>query len=173
MCAGVAFGSLLVFAPSATAASAPNRRDVQTTDLISARPDGGIPNGPSTHAVISGDRRFARAIAFESQASDLVAGDVNGYEDVFATFRRGHFDNTGGRWERGPTRQISSTRTGAPSNGPSAASTAPRAASPFYLPRRTWFQVTPTARWTRSCLVDMEARHSACCFPAAAKPRRT
>jgi len=46
--------------------------------LISRAADGGTPNGPSTNAVISGDRRYARIIAFESEASDLVRGDTNG-----------------------------------------------------------------------------------------------
>ena len=38
--------------------------------------------------MISGDKRYARVIAYESDASDLVAGDTNGQRDVFAVRRR-------------------------------------------------------------------------------------
>src|SRR4051812_17197774 len=50
---------------------------VQTTRLISHSFRGGVPNGPSTHGVISGDRRYARLIAFQSTASNVVRGDTN------------------------------------------------------------------------------------------------
>ena len=66
---------LIAFLAAADVASAGRR---QTTELISRAADGGTPNGPSTNAVISGDRRYARVIAFESDASDLVRGDTNG-----------------------------------------------------------------------------------------------
>ena len=55
----------------------------QSTQLISKALGGGTPDGPSTNAVISSDRRYARLIAFESEATNLVAGDTNGYPDVF------------------------------------------------------------------------------------------
>src|SRR4051794_12202053 len=80
--------------PGAAAAAG---RD-QSTDLISTARDGGLPNGESSHAVISGDRRYARAVAYQSEASDLVAGDTNGYEDVFVTRRDGPVDNSGSEW---------------------------------------------------------------------------
>src|SRR3954470_7131696 len=63
-------------------------------------------NGPSSHAVISGDRRWARAIAFESDASNL-ARDTNRMKDVFAVRRAGHFDNRGQMWAPGKIRRIS------------------------------------------------------------------
>src|SRR3954447_22054820 len=76
-------------------------------------------NGPSTHAVISGDRRWARAIAFESDASNLVRGDSNGMRDVFVVRRSGHFDNRGQLWKPGKIRRISRSRRGGAADGPS------------------------------------------------------
>lgn len=89
----------------------------QSTQLISRAMDGSVPNGPSTHAVISNDKRYARAIAFESEASDLVAGDTNGLKDVFAVLRGGHIDNYGAKWEAGRTVMLSRGRGGQPANG--------------------------------------------------------
>jgi hypothetical protein len=43
-----------------------------TTLLISRALDGGLPNAASTNAVISGDQRWARVIAYESAATNLV-----------------------------------------------------------------------------------------------------
>src|SRR4051812_25028427 len=65
----------------------------QTTLLISKALDGGMPNGPSTNPVISSDRRYARLVAFESEASNLVANDTNGQKDVFVIPRTGTIDN--------------------------------------------------------------------------------
>jgi hypothetical protein len=93
----------------------------QTTWAISRSVAGGIPNGASTNPVISGDRRYARIIAFESEASNLVKGDTNRQKDVFAVLRGGSFDNTGTPWKPGRTVLISRGRNGAPANGPSFA----------------------------------------------------
>src|SRR4051795_6519915 len=82
--------------PTVTSADA---RD-QSTQLISRALDGGIPNGPSTNAVISNDKRYARAIAFESEASDLVPNDANGVKDVFVVRRTGSINNVGTDWKR-------------------------------------------------------------------------
>jgi hypothetical protein len=100
--------------PEATTA----QRD-QTTQLISQTPSGAVPNGPSTNAVISGDRRYARVIAFESEASDLVSGDTNGHKDVFAIRRAGSFGNNGSPWRGGDAILLSRGRRGQPANGPS------------------------------------------------------
>src|SRR3954471_17309172 len=95
---GAGLTLLCALAPGALAeprAGAAGSR-VQATFLISRAVGGGIPNGPSTHAVISGDKRFARVIAFQSAASDIVRRDSNGKTgDVFVTFRRGRIDNKG------------------------------------------------------------------------------
>src|SRR5438067_12249354 len=93
----------------------------QATWLISKNRHGGTPNGPSTHPVISGDRRYARIIAFQSEASDLVAGDTNGVSDVFAIRRGGSFSNDGSVWHPGRTILLSKGRHGKPANGPSFA----------------------------------------------------
>jgi hypothetical protein len=93
----------------------------QSTQLISRAADGGIPNGASEHAVISGDKRYARAIAFESDASNLVPGDVNGRRDVFAVLRGGQIGNNGSPWTPGRTILISRTASGAPADGASFA----------------------------------------------------
>jgi hypothetical protein len=92
----------------------------QSTLLISRTPSGSVPNGDSTGAVISNDKRYARAIAFESDASDLVTGDTNGVKDVFAVKRSGSIGNLGAPWSRGSTILISRTVSGAPADGPSS-----------------------------------------------------
>jgi hypothetical protein len=112
--AAVAAGAAL---PATSSAS--RRSDLQYTTLISRSYNGTMPNGPSTHPVISSDKRYARAIAFESQASDIVRGDRNGLQDVFAVLRTGRIDNKGAPWKPGRTVLISRTYNGAPANGPS------------------------------------------------------
>jgi hypothetical protein len=92
---------------------------VQNTKLISRSVSGGVPNGPSTNGVISNDKRRARVIAFQSDASDLVGSDTNRTTDVFAVKRAGHINNRGTRWRPGKTILISRGRGGRPANGPS------------------------------------------------------
>ena len=106
--------------PAVAAPTAATAQRTQSTQLISHALGGGLPNGPSTNAVISDDKRYARVIAFESAASNLVRNDRNGQMDVFAVIRRGA-DNRGTPWRGGQTRLISRTRSGAPANGPSFA----------------------------------------------------
>jgi hypothetical protein len=91
----------------------------QTTTLISRAKGGGTPNGPSTNPVISNDKRYARAIAFESEASDLVSSDTNGLKDVFVVLRGNRANNKGTSWSPGTNILISSTSSGAPADGPS------------------------------------------------------
>src|SRR3954471_22662746 len=110
-----ALAAATLIAPAS--ASAADRE--QTTLLISRALDGGMPNGPSTHPVISNDRRYARVIAFESDASNLVAGDTNGQRDVFAVRRAGHADNKGTAWDIGRNVLISRAANGGPANGAS------------------------------------------------------
>jgi TolB protein len=113
----LAIPATAALAPTALAAS--DRAEVQNTILISKSLSGGIPNGPSTHAVISNDRRWARVIAFESEASDLVAGDTNGVKDIFVVRRAGVFGNDGTQWFPGGTRRVSRPRNGGQADGPS------------------------------------------------------
>lgn len=91
----------------------------QSTALISRGMNGSMPNAPSTHPVISSDKRYARVIAFESEASNLVPDDSNGVKDVFAVLRAGRIGNKGGPWEAGRTVLVSRGRGGQPANGPS------------------------------------------------------
>jgi hypothetical protein len=95
----------------------------QATVLISrangASADGAVPNGPSTNAVISNDKRYARVIAFESEASNLVSGDTNGVKDIFMVRRARPINNIGTPWRPGDTLLVSRTSTGQAANGPS------------------------------------------------------
>jgi hypothetical protein len=109
----------LVLTAGLAAAPAAQAQD-QETILISRSADGGTPDGPSTNAVISGDRRFARIVAFESEATDLVRGDTNGVKDVFAVRRAGSVNNRGTRWRGGDAILLSQGLNGAPADGPSA-----------------------------------------------------
>lgn len=105
-----------LFASSADGADAA----LQTTELISRSASGGLPNGPSARPVISGDRRYGRVIAFDSDATDLVGGDTNGQKDVFAIKRAGSFGNNGSPWKPGRNILVSRGLGGKPANGPSA-----------------------------------------------------
>jgi hypothetical protein len=108
--AGCAAATVAACAPATSASS---RARLQKTVQITHG------NGPSTHAVISGDRRWARTIAFESDASNLVRGDSNGWKDVFVVRRRGRFDNRGQMWRPGKVRRVSRSRRGGAADGPS------------------------------------------------------
>ena len=126
LAAAVAVLSVAAIAPASPRSA--SSRDVplqaaryQTTWLISRNRHGGIPNGASTHGVISGDKRYARMLAFQSQASDLVKGDGNGVSDVFLIRRAGHYSNDGEVWRPGKTRLISRGLHGHDANGPSFA----------------------------------------------------
>jgi hypothetical protein len=92
---------------------------VQNTKLISRSLSGGTPNGPSINGVVSNDRRWARIVAFQSEASDIVRGDTNKQTDVFAVKRAGPINNRGTSWRPGKTVLISRGRGGRPANGAS------------------------------------------------------
>jgi hypothetical protein len=114
-------GALLLAALAALAAALPEASHGQrntTTTMLSRATDGGTPNGASTNAVISGDLRYSRIIAFESEATDLVSGDTNGHKDVFAIRRAGSFGNNGSAWRPGATQLVSRGPNG-PAVGPS------------------------------------------------------
>ena len=96
------------------------RARLQTTQLISKSYDNRVPNGPSTHGVISNDRRWARLVAFQSDASNIVRRDTNGVTDVFAVRRARPTNNLGTKWRQGPTTLVSRGRNGM-ANGPSFA----------------------------------------------------
>jgi hypothetical protein len=86
------------------------------TQLLSRAADGGFPDGPSRNAVISQDERYARTIAYESDASNIVAGDANGLTDVFVVDRAAGYTANGSPWRNGTTR-IASRGLDGPANG--------------------------------------------------------
>ena len=78
-----------VVAPEAAASNCPDvyLRDRQTSETVrlSVAAGGGNANGASRQPRISGDGRW---VVFESDASNLVAGDTNGVTDVFLLDRQ-------------------------------------------------------------------------------------
>ncbi|MCA8970542.1 MAG: PD40 domain-containing protein [Planctomycetes bacterium] len=90
-------------------------RDLQsgTTEVVSGAPPGKNANGPSRSACIAHEGRF---VAFQSQASNLIAGDTNGFEDIFV------HDLQDNRTERVPPRDGVTQPTG-PSRSPSISPT--------------------------------------------------
>jgi Tol biopolymer transport system component len=78
-------GLVLTGATPVAAGPAPAGRPRATTTLISAARSGQAGNARSFTAGISADGRY---VAFESDASDLVAGDRNGVSDIFLLDRR-------------------------------------------------------------------------------------
>jgi hypothetical protein len=91
----------------------------QSTAVISTAMDGRPANGDSVAPAISGDRRWARYIAFESDATNLVPGDTNGQRDVFVVTRGGLLRNDGSPWSLGGITLISRAAGGGPADGPS------------------------------------------------------
>jgi Tol biopolymer transport system component len=90
---------------------------VRTTTLLSTA-NGGLPNGPSRNPSVSHDQRMARWIAYESDASDLVPGDTNGFTDVFLVRRAQPYGGENGTpWRAANTALISTGLGGAPANG--------------------------------------------------------
>jgi hypothetical protein len=111
--------AVLAFLVTAAGAHAASRTAFYDTFLLSRAADGGLPNGASTSGVISQDGRIAKAVAFQSDASNLVGGDTNGVTDVFVIERASGYSQDGSPWEPGPTRMISRGTGGQPANGPS------------------------------------------------------
>src|SRR5215212_2675729 len=97
---------LLTAAPAARAFDPTQDRE---THLLSRSIAGGFPNAPSRNGVFSQDGQGAGLAAFESDASDIVAGDGNGQTDVFLVRRGGSFTTDQGEpWQPGgPTELVS------------------------------------------------------------------
>jgi hypothetical protein len=114
-----ALAALIAIASPPGGPQTADAKGTPTTFLISRAIGGGSPNGASTHPVISNDKRYARDIAFQSEASNLVRGDTNGVSDVFVVRRTGHIDNEGVPWSVGGTSLISRTGGHGPANGAS------------------------------------------------------
>lgn len=88
-----------------------------TTTLLSRSSQGQVPNGPSRNAAVSRDGRYTRVIAFESDASNITAGDTNGVTDVFAVTRAEPYSDQGTPWQSGATALVSHGIGGQPANG--------------------------------------------------------
>jgi hypothetical protein len=88
------------------------------TFLLSRNASGGFPNAPSRNGTASHDQRIARVMAFESDASDLVGGDVNGHSDIFLVRRQRPWGADGTPWWPDQT-ELASVAGRGPANGPS------------------------------------------------------
>jgi hypothetical protein len=95
------------------------KTSARTTYLLSRAADGGFPNGDSRNPSVSHDQRIARVMAYESDASNIVNGDVNNTSDVFIVRRQGPWGQQGTPWNIGATQLVSTGLGGAPANGPS------------------------------------------------------
>ena len=116
-----AFAGLSILLTAVPAAQAFDPTKDRETHLLSRSITGGFPNGPSRNGAFSQDGQGASLAAFESDASDLVAGDANGQTDVFVVRRGGHFTTDKGEpWQPdGPARLASVGMGGAAADGPS------------------------------------------------------
>jgi TolB protein len=94
------------------------KKDRETL-LLSRSLGGGFPNGPSRNGAFSQDRQLTTLAAYESDASNIVAGDTNGATDVFLVRRRRPYDLDGPPWRAAGTELVSRGLGGAPANGPS------------------------------------------------------
>src|SRR4051794_421545 len=94
---------------------------VPKMQLLSKSASGGFPNGASHNGVFSQDRQLASLAAFDSDASNIVGGDVNGFTDVFLVHRKRPYTDKGEAWQRGRVSLISRARDGGPANGRSYA----------------------------------------------------
>lgn len=95
-CLAALAASLLVVA----AAAAITAKD-RTTRVASPPPESGPPaNAASGNAAFSGDGRGARYMAFDSEATNLVANDTNGGRDVFVIVRGTRTGRLHGRVQR-------------------------------------------------------------------------
>src|SRR4051794_20862748 len=110
--------SALIAAIPATAHAFDPTKD-RETHLLSRSINGGFPNGPSREPVFAQNGQGATYIAFESDASDIVASDPNGFTDVFVLRRGGRYtDFRGEPWQpAGAPRIVSQGMGGAPANG--------------------------------------------------------
>lgn len=88
---------------------------------ISTDASGNAGNGPSGHPAVSGDNRAAKYVAFDSDASNLVAADANAATDVFVWTRpAGRAGVRLNRLNVGTLRRVSVSSGGAEANGASS-----------------------------------------------------
>ena len=101
--------ALLAPAPALAATAKESKR---TTFLLTRALDGGFANGPSGNPTVSHDQRYARWMAFDSDASNLVEGDTNGLTDVFAARRAAPYGRNGTPWTPGPLQNVTAGANG-------------------------------------------------------------
>ncbi|MEA2428303.1 MAG: TolB protein [Thermoleophilaceae bacterium] len=121
MLASAAAGAALLLATLPAGAHAFDPKKDRETHLLSRSYTGGFPNGASRNAVFAQNGQGTSFVAFESDASDIVPNDVNGFTDVFLVRRGGHFTQSRGEpWQpAGGAQIVSSGMGGQPANGPS------------------------------------------------------
>lgn len=86
---------------------------------ISSTPSGAPANGSSSAPTISGDNRKTRYAAYQSDASNLVAGDTNGVTDVFLWSRPKGRAGLSLAKGSGAVQRVSLTNSGGEANGAS------------------------------------------------------
>ena len=98
----------------------PARAEFPAQDLLllSRNAAGAPANAPARNAVISQDKRFARLVAFESAATNLVGG-TGGGSNVYVVRRAAGYGENGTPWQFGRIAIASSARGGRPADGPS------------------------------------------------------
>jgi hypothetical protein len=91
-------------------------RVLGTTELVAVDANGVQGNAKSVYSALSADGRF---VAFDSEASTLVAGDTNGQRDIFVRERFGTVTSycTAGTTTNGCNATMSSTGTPSASSG--------------------------------------------------------
>ena len=109
---------------SAVGATTPGGADFdpgtqRETHLLSQTVDGSWPDGPSQDPAFSQDRQYASVAAFDSDADNLVVGDVNRTTDVFAVYREQPYTLAGEPWRIHSAEPVSRGMGGAPADGPS------------------------------------------------------
>ena len=113
----IALTSLAALAVAVPAQAGQRPEAARTSFLLSRALDGGFPNGPSRNASVSHDQRINRYMAYESDASNIAAGDSNGATDVFVVKRQGPWGHNGTQWNIGETIVASAGMGGQPANG--------------------------------------------------------
>ena len=89
------------------------------THLLSKAFDGGFPNASSQNGAFSQDRQLTTLAAYDSFASNILPGDVNGTRDVFLVFRNRPYNLDGPPWRARKTVIASQRKDGVQGNGPS------------------------------------------------------
>ena len=115
--AAVSVVAIVAAGLAAPAEAKRGRSKLYDTFLLSRTFTGDWPNGPSSNATISQDGRVGRAVAYQSDASNIVPGDANGLTDVIVVERASPYSRTGSTWRNGRTRIASTGLGGQPANG--------------------------------------------------------